>query len=68
MVHWRSDGPNSYALRHDDEDVAATSNVERAGRRAWYWHTYVNGDEGFCETLEQAQAEAERSTLPKRLN
>lgn len=67
-MSWRQTKDQSYELLVGDEEVAATSNIERDGRKGWFWHTYINGDEGFCETLEQAKAEAERSTLPHRLN
>lgn len=66
-MKWLSDGKDSFALEYEGEYVAAVSNIEQNGRRCWYWHSYVNGAEGFCDTLQQAQADAERATTPQRL-
>ena len=65
-MNWLPDGKDSFALIFEGDVVAAVSKIDREGRRGWYWHSFVSGAEGFFDTLEQSQADAEKATTSQR--
>jgi hypothetical protein len=59
---WRPDHRGIMTLWTDERQIAAVSPIYEDEKTSWYWYAYLGTASGFCDTLEQAQAEAERST------
>lgn len=65
---WRPDHRGILTLWRNNKAIAAISSINDDSKMSWYWYTYINAQNGFCDNLWDAQAEAERSTLPHSLN
>jgi hypothetical protein len=65
---WRPDHRGILTMWRNDEALAAISPIYNDDKISWYWYTYINAQNGFCDALWEAQAEAERSASPNRLN
>jgi hypothetical protein len=65
---WRPDHHGILTLWRNGDAIAAVSPIYYDEESSWYWYTYINAQNGFCDNLWEAQAEAERSTSPYRLN
>jgi hypothetical protein len=58
---WQPDHRGILTLWFNNDAIAAVSPISRDGSTEWYWYTYVNDRNGFCDTIDGAQAEAERA-------
>lgn len=67
-MNWRPDHRGIMTLWHNEQAIAAISPLYDDDKTTWYWHTYINAQNGFCHTLWQAQAKAERSVSPHYLH
>ena len=59
---WRPDHRGIPTLWRNGSAIAAISPIYDDEKKSWYWYTYINALNGFCDNFWEAQAAAERST------
>lgn len=65
---WRPDHRGILTLWLNDDAIAAVTPIYDDDKTSYYWYTYINAQNGFCDNLWEAQAEAERSISPHPLH